>query len=267
MLTYLERRFGKFAIPNLTVILIVGQVLMFVAGRRDEALLERILLLPQNVLDGEVYRLLTFLFSPPTGQLIWAFFYWYVWYIMGTALENYWGTFRYNVFLLIGYTATIVVSFLTPDTFTTNQFVQGTVFLAFAYLNPNFELRVFFILPIRIVWLAMLTWVYYGFSIVLGSWAERCQVIASVLNFVIFFGPDVVRTLKGRQNRMLSKAKHFATKESGAFHTCAVCGITDVSHPRMEFRYCSQCSGGEAYCEAHLGGHEHVVDGDNGANS
>ena len=108
MLTYLERRFGKFAIPNLTVILIVGQVLMFVAGRRDEALLERILLLPQNVLDGEVYRLLTFLFSPPTGQLIWAFFYWYVWYIMGTALENYWGTFRYNVFLLIGYTATIL---------------------------------------------------------------------------------------------------------------------------------------------------------------
>ncbi len=82
-----------------------------------------------------------------------AFFFWYLFYLMGTALERSWGTFRYNVFLLIGYVDTVGVAFIVPDVPANNAFLQGSVFLAFAYLFPDFVMYIFFILPVKIKWL------------------------------------------------------------------------------------------------------------------
>lgn len=242
------------------MILIIGQVLTYVAGQRDPELWERLALIPGKVLDGEFLRLITFLFLPPGSALIWAFFFWYLFYLMGTALEHFWGTFRYNVFLLIGYVATVAVSFLTPDGIFTNQFVQGTVFLAFAYLNPTFELLLFFILPVQIRWLALLTWIGYAIGFIWGSWIIRLQIAASVLNFFIFFGSDIFLRMKSGRRFMAQQARRFAEKEPEYFHICAVCGITDKSDPQMDFRYCSRCSGNRAYCSEHLSDHEHVLD-------
>jgi len=260
VLDKLERRFGRFAIPNVTIILIAGQVMAFAAAQMNPGALMRIVLIPQEVLNGQVYRLLTFLFIPPGGMIIWAFFFWYIFYLMGTALEYQWGIFRYNMFLLIGYLATVATSFLTPNGFITNHFVEGTVFLAFAYLNPTFEFRLFFILPIQIRWLALLAWIGYGMSIAFGTWPIRIQVAASLLNFFVFFGQDIYRRIKSGRRQMAVKAQRLSASrnEPDYFHICAVCGLTDKADPQMDFRYCSQCTGNEAYCSEHLKDHEHT---------
>ncbi len=265
MLDQLERRFGRFAIPNITVILIAGQVMAYIAAELNPESLMRIVLIPQEVLNGQVYRLVTFMFMPPGSMLLWAFFFWYLFYLMGTALEYNWGTFRYNMFLLIGYLATIAGSFLTPNGIVTNHFLQGTVFLAFAYLNPYFELRLFFILPIQIRWLALLAWIGYALTFFSGSWTVRVQIVASVLNFFLFFGRDIYYRVKTGRRQMANRAQQLAAtrKEPDYFHICAVCGLTDKADPKMDFRYCSQCSGNEAYCSEHLKNHEHTaVDSD-----
>ena len=81
---------------------------------------------------------------------IFAFFAWYLFYLMGNALEGHWGAFRYNLFLLIGYLVTVAVAFLYPYAAATNIFIGGSVFLAFAYLYPDFQLYIFFIIPVRL---------------------------------------------------------------------------------------------------------------------
>ena len=115
-----------------------------------------------------------FLFDPPLQNPLFAFFAWYLFYLMGTALEEHWGAFRYNIFLLIGYLMTVAVSFLIPALPVTNAYIGGSVFLAFAFLYPDFILQIFFVLPVRIQWLALITWLYYGYLLLFGGWHTVC---------------------------------------------------------------------------------------------
>lgn len=253
----LERRFGWLAVPNITLYLMVGQILVYglmAIDRLDPGLL---VLVPERVLAGEVWRIFTFIFMPPIAHPVFMAFAWYLFYMMGTALEDHWGTFRYNLFLFVGLVATVGAAFLFPSAAATNVFIGGSVFLAFAFLNPNFELALFLILPIKIKWLAMLMWAGYAFNFIMGTWPVRMMVLASILNFALFFGRDIVDGLKARRRRMAFEAGR-AQQAEQPFHRCHVCGITDRSHPEKSFRYCSLCQGDYEYCEDHLGSHEHV---------
>ena len=252
--------FGRYAIPNITLMLIVCQVGMFVVVQRDPGMWERMVLIPSKVIDGEIYRLFSFLIIPPGTILIWALFFWYLFYLMGTALEGFWGTFRYNLFLLIGYIATVASGFVTPGAIVSNGFLEGTVFLAFAYLNPNFELLVMFILPVRIKWFALLTWIIYTHQFIFGEWSTRLTVASAVLNFFMFFGSEIWYRARMGQRRMAGQARRFAERPPEFLHQCDVCGITDKTHPDMDFRYCSKCSGDQCYCTEHIRDHEHVVE-------
>ena len=259
LLDRMERRVGRFGVPYVTVHLIVGQVACFILGSARPELLERVNLVAGKVLEGEVWRLFTFLLIPPGLNLFWAFFAWYLFYLMGMALEGRWGVFRYNVFLLIAYLATVALSFATPSVPCTNAFIGGSVFLAFAYLYPDFQLQLFFILPVRIKWLAMLTWIGYGLALIGGSWSIRLSVVASVSNFFLFFGRDVFLGMRSKERRMRTRVAEVA-KEGEAFHSCAACGITDKSHPKAVFRYCTDCKPALGYCAEHIDEHEHVGD-------
>jgi hypothetical protein len=258
MLSKLERKLGRFALPNLTLFLIVGQVLVYTITQVRPRALENIQLVPAKVLEGDIWRLFTFLVQPPETIPIFAFFFWYLFYLMGTALEHQWGVFRYNVFLLIGYVATVAAAFLVPQATASNVFLEGSVFLAFAYLYPNFELYLFFILPVKIKWFAMFAWIGYFLQFAYGDWSTRAMIAASVLNFFVFFGRDVLDRIHGGRRRMAWQAKQIAN-QAKPFHRCMVCGITDKSHPQMEFRYCSQCAGACGYCTEHIRNHEHVT--------
>jgi len=257
LLDKLERKYRGLAVSNITLYLIMGQAMFFVFALSGRFILGRVVLIPNLVLAGEWWRLITFLFIPPLTNPIFAFFAWYLFYLMGSALENHWGAFRYNMFLLIGYLVTVAVSFIMPSYAATNLFIGGSVFLAFAFLFPDFQLYVLFILPVKIKWLALLTWIGYAYQILVGSWSSRLLVLASISNFLIFFGNDIFWKIKtGRRQMSLQAGK--LSRGAEPFHRCAVCHITDQTHPGMEFRYCPECNG-LGYCKNHIESHEHVT--------
>ncbi len=251
----LDKKMRRYAVPNVTIYLIIGQVMFFLFHLSGRFILERVVLIPEYVIAGEWWRLITFLFIPPLTNPIFAFFAWYLFYLMGGALEGHWGAFRYNLFLLIGYVVTVAVTFLFPYSAATNIYIAGSVFLAFAYLYPDFQLYILFIIPVKIKWLALITWIGYGYEMIVGSWHTRILVLASISNFLLFFGREIIWSMKTGNRKMVSQAKQ-STGKKEAFHTCATCGKTDISHPQMEFRYCSDC-GGLGYCMDHISNHEH----------
>ena len=261
----LERRYGRYAVPNVTLFLIVFQVIVYFMVAARNGVWMRAVLIPARVLDGEFYRLFTFPFLPPNspGQLgpIWAFFYWYLFYLFGRSLEHHWGTFRYNIYLLIGYVLTVAAGFLQPAFPVTNGYWLSTVFLAFAFLNPSFVINLMFIFPVQIVWLAAITWVFYVFTMIRGYTFQRYGVLAATITFLIFFGKDVWAWVRARHRQSRSAATAAATtaeQEKEPFHRCHACDRTDLTHPEMTFRYCSDCAGQPGYCEEHITNHEHV---------
>ena len=258
----LEKKIGRYAIPNTTFFLVALQALTYVLNAvqppRSTGVLDRLLLIPNRVFHGEVWRLVSFLFLPPSSNPFFAFFALYFLFIMGTALEGYWGAFRYNLYLLIAWLATIGLACLTPAVPATNQFIDGSVFLAFAFLYPEFIIQIFFILPVRIKWIALITWIFYAGTIILGSWSDKLQVLAAILNFMLFFGQRVFLRARYGMKHMSEQAAELAEKNK-PFHVCAVCGITDKMDRTMEFRYCPDCAGSPGYCINHINNHPHRV--------
>ncbi len=270
LLSKLNAKFGRYGIPNLTVILIVGQVFLYVASRLDLNnqkldILDRIRMFPDRVLAGEWWRVVTYLFDPPGMNLIFAFFFWYLFYLMGTTLEVTWGAFRYNIYLLIGYIASIAAAFgvyfasggVVPFP-ANNIFLESSVFLAFARFFPDFTLYVMYVIPIKIKWLAAIQWVMYAFFFFGGGWMGKAMVTASVANYLLFFGNDIWRDIKQGHRRTMHHARALRAP-SRIVHTCRACGITSDDAPHMQFRYCSKCEGESCYCPAHLRDHDHVI--------
>jgi hypothetical protein len=264
----LERALGRFALPGVSLYLVIGQVgvyLLALLGKLDPTLL---MLVPELVRQGEPWRLVSFLFVPPNTNFVFIVFAWWMFFLMGNALEAYWGAFRYNLFLLLGYGLTVGLAFLTPVAMVSNEFLAGSVFLAFAYLNPEFEILLFFILPVKIRWLALFAWAVYAASFVMGSWPARIQIVAAVGNFFIFFGRDLWLNagVIARRRRVASAGKtERAATEDEPRHRCRICGKTDRTDPQLDFRYCSKCAGAQCYCPDHIFNHEHVRSEDGSA--
>ena len=265
LLDQLERRLRRFAIPNLTGYLAGFQAALWVlsilmpARQGVGLVLDGFLLIPAKVMEGEVWRLVTFVFLPP-GFGILAIFGIYLFWLMGTALEGQWGTLRYNLYLLIAVLATIAAAFLLPNGGpATNMFIDSSVFLAFAYLYPNFTLSIYFILPIRIKWFALLAWLSYALILVTGDWSARSFVLASVFNFMLFFGSDIWRRMRSNKRQMEAAIRKVAIGDK-PFHNCVICGLTEHDEPNEDFRICSKCDAGTfEYCSQHLRNHEHRV--------
>jgi hypothetical protein len=278
LLSRLERRFGRFAIPNLTTALIIGQAALYVANLAPQGIaLNRVQMIPSRVLDGEWWRIVTFLFSPPSDRPLFVIFYFILLHLFGTTLEHHWGVFRFNVFLLVGWLANVGAAFLAyaivgaaiPDNvgilkdaleslYASNGFLYSSLFLAFARLYPDFILNLFFVLPIRIKWLALVQWVVYGYLVLRGDWMTRMLVIATVFNYLLFFGPEHMREYRQRHRRRSFQAK--AKKATAApKHACRVCGVNSIDSPKTLFRYCSKCDGQVCYCPEHIRDHEHVT--------
>jgi len=266
LLNRLERHLGRFALPNLSLYLVIGQVLFLGLALLTGFDLERIALLPNAVREGEVWRLITYLFLPPvavltmTGALFLAFSL-YMFYLMGSALEHYWGEFHFNAYVFIGWALTTAVAFIVPGAYATNAFIAGSIFLAFAWLNPDFEILIFFILPVKIKWLALIQWLFYGYFLAVGRWSVRVMVLASIGNFLLFFGREIVQRVRTGRRRMAQQTRQFSvqSEEDEPRHRCHKCGRTDLTHPQLDFRYCSKCAGEECYCSEHIANHEHTT--------
>ena len=263
LLDRLERLFGRFALPHLGLYLVGAQVFVFLCTLLGLLRPDALDYAPALVLEaGEWWRMATFLLVVPIpgGALGFVFtaFGWDLFYIMSEALEEHWGAFRFNLYLGLSWFLTLVCSFATPLQGVSNLFILGSVFLAFAFLHPDFEILLFFILPVKIKWLAIIAWALNGVQFVRGDLAERLQIGATVVTFLVFFGPQMLRSR--RQGRRLEARRAERAEEAERpRHVCYVCGKNDRTHPQLDFRYCSKCAGDQCYCPEHIQNHSHVV--------
>lgn len=262
LLDRLERKFGWFALPNLTLYIIIGQVGVLLGYLMGRVNLGFFVLWAQLVLHGQWWRIFTFVLMPPPPDMFFGYigvaFAWYMFYLFGSTLEGYWGAFRYNLFLLVGYALTVGVAFFAPQYPATNLFLAGSVFLAFARLNPDFSILLLFILPVRIKWIALVTWIWYAYLAVTGGMMTRLMLAAAVGNYLLFFAGDIIRSLRQGRRSMARRAQAVVETRQPR-HVCHVCGKTDISHPDLDFRYCSKCAGDQCYCPEHIHNHAHVV--------
>lgn len=253
----LEKKLGRYAIENLTYYLIGGQVLAFLAIMANPIYARYFTLSGNRVLQGQWWLLITFLCNPVSTSLFFAVFAWYIFYLYGSALERRWGAFRYLMYLLISYLGIVVLAFIFPDTYLTNAYMYTSLFLAFAYLYPNFQLLIFFIIPVRIKWLALLAWIGIIGSIILGTVPTKVLTLVSISNFLFFFYTDI-RYEISRILRYKSVPFVHSIKKSKAYHVCAVCGDNEQDNPDMQIRYCSKCMPSTCYCGDHIKNHVHI---------
>lgn len=260
-----QRRFDRalrwLNIPHVTQFLIGGQVLTYLFAATSpagEAGLERLELVMSKVLQGEVWRLITFPFIPgdtnPLFLLIALLFF----YFIGSALEAHWGAAKYNLYLLVGYLFAIVAAWIIPHDVASPLGIASSVFLAFAYLFPEFVIYLFFILPVKVKWLAVATLLVNGLLLLSGPNMVRVLVVASLANYLLFFGADMIGRVR-RTLRHADRQTQKAAEEELPFHVCTVCGITDKTHRDMDFRYCPECKGSPCYCADHIRNHSHIA--------
>lgn len=271
----LERKFGRFAIPNLMYYIVI----MYIAGFIIRVLnprfyLEYLCLAPSAVIhEFQIWRVVTFLLWPPVDSgntvslLIFNFFMVYLYYSLGTTLERIWGTFRFNLYFLIGVLGTILASFLLyfltgSDYLLSTQYLNASLFMAFAVTFPDMQFYLYGILPVKAKWLGIFDGAIFLLNFIIGSWATKLEIIVSMANFLLFFA--MTRNYKQMnpktiRSRQVAKTKMKSASSSKVHHKCAVCGRTEQDGEELEFRYCSKCEGSLEYCQEHLYTHKHVT--------
>ncbi len=199
----LKRTLNKLAVRNL---------MLYVVGATAAVFLLGILLYAAKGIDiyaytgfyrpaimqGQVWRVVSFLFEPE-GSAIFMVLTLYLYWLMGTTLEREWGTVKFNLFYFCGVLLTILSGFITGGA--VNHFLNMSLFFAFAILNPEFQLMLFFIIPVKIKWLAIIDAVYFAYMFAIGGWQIRGCIIACALTLAIFFGGDVIESIKRARRR------------------------------------------------------------------
>ena len=269
----MERRFGRYAIRNLTMYLLAGYAIGYLLSFTMPQLLTYFTLEPALILKGQVWRLLSWVIIPPNDNIIFVIFMMLLYYSLGNTLESYWGAFRYNVYIFSGILFTVIGAFIVNGliggitgfgSLYSTYYINMSIFLACASIMPDYQLLLYGIIPIKMKWLAILDVVLLAVDAVQGGLIIRIVIIASLLNFIIFFFCN--RNLRGHSPKQAARRKKFQKQISrpqnqyagGAKHRCAVCGRTELDDPTLEFRYCSKCNGNYEYCQDYLFTHEHV---------
>ena len=274
-LNKLERKIGRYAITNLSIWLIgayvVGYMLMFAAPN----LLQYLTLEPELVFKGQVWRLITWVLMPPERPGIFTFIMLFLYYSLGTTLEKTWGTFRYNVYIFSGilftifgavllYVVSTVFGIQIPEQVTignmfSTYYINMSIFFAFAACYPNMKVMVYFIIPVKIKWIAWFDAAYLLLGILVGGWITKVAIITSVMNFIVFFfgTRDYQRISPKQVKRRRTYHRQVESVQGVTRHKCAVCGRTEEDDVYLEFRFCSKCEGNYEYCQEHLFTHEH----------
>jgi membrane associated rhomboid family serine protease len=263
----------RFGIPNLMLWVVIGNAVVYLLTMIDRTGLfaSYLVFSPQLILQGQIWRLVAFVFFPvSTGNLFLAAISLYFYYFIGSTLEREWGTPKFTIFYVSGILFHIVAGILatllsgSPGIAFSAHYLNLSMFFAFASLFPNMQVLLLFVLPIKIKWLAWLNAVYFLIDIIRLPSVYKLIPIIAILNYLLFFGGDLIQMARRALGRRPSKTIRFrsaakaAKEKKGYLHKCAVCGKTDTDYPDMEFRYCSKCNGYYCYCEDHINNHVHI---------
>ena len=278
----LERKFGRFGIPNLAIYMIVCYVIGYALMIVNPGILNWLSLEPAYILRGQVWRLVTWVLYPPsTSGVLWfaiavLFFY----YPIGTSLERTIGTFKYTLYILSGVIFTILGAFilyfllggnvLVGNVFST-YYISLSTFLAYAMCYPDMQVLLMFIIPVKMKWMAIFYVVIVVYEMIqyvmAGAWYLVIPIVASLLNFIIFYfgtkdfsryNPKEIHRRNEFRRAMEPQGRMKSGSGSVTKHKCAICGRTELDDPNLEFRFCSRCNGNYEYCQDHLFTHTHV---------
>ena len=286
----LRRKLEKYAIPNLTLYLIICYGIGYLMQYLVPAGYQYLMLDPFLVLKGQVWRLVTWILIPPdSSNIFFVLITLYLYYSLGGLLERIWGTYKYNVYRFSGLLFTILGAFVLcgysvlmgaqPTMYTglyvlnngsavyfgqfSTYYINMSIFLACAASIPDVQVLLMFLFPIKVKWLGIVYGIILLVNCIQGGIATWIVVIFSLLNFLVFF----LRS-KGKMHLSVGQIKrqqefHQKMRAAGQTkgitrHKCAICGRTELDGDDLEFRFCSKCNGNYEYCQYHLFTHEHV---------
>lgn len=284
----LERKFGKYAISNLSLYLILCYVCGYLLNLINPAFLNYLTLNPYMILHGQIWRIVTWIIVPPSSLSFWTIIMLYFYYSIGTSLERTWGAFYYNVYLFMGMIFTVIGSFVVmgisyimnagifTNTLVAQQYfeivaisfstyyINMSIFLGFAATFPNVQVLLMFIIPIKVKWIGIAYGVLLLIDFIGSGIIGKIIIGASLLNFAVFFlltrrglgmrvSPGQVKR-RYEYKREVKKARPVSISK----HKCAICGKNSEDNPDAEFRFCSKCNGNYEYCQDHLFTHTHV---------
>ncbi len=271
-------------IPNLMLYIVLGTAIVYIMSEMaGNYLLYNLLFFDREmILRGQIWRLFTYPLTYGAGNnnLILIAISLLCYYSLGRAMENVWGTLRFNLFYLTGVLMMDVYCMIFGG-YASVTYLNLSLFLSYATLYPDAHFLLFFIIPVK-------AWIFALFDLVIVlmdlftlPFPYNLFSVISLANYFLFFGKDVLNVLPmswrihlGRLFRKRSKEPQKKTKviqfDAGSFeassasvkapytHRCTVCGRTDVSNPELEFRYCSRCKGYYCYCQEHISNHSHI---------
>lgn len=263
-----------FGIRRLMMYIIIGNAAVYLLMLMDSThqLVYYLYLSPQLILRGQLWRLITFVFVPQSGNIILLALFLYFYYFIGSALEQAWGSGKFTVYYLFGMLLTIIYSFLASLfyrgalIFTGAGYINLSMFFAFATLYPDNRVLLFFIIPIKVKWLAYADAVFFLISMITG---RTLLPLVGVINYLLFCGymlAPFFKSLKMRRSKNVVNFKRAVKQakqesENAPYrHKCAVCGRTDTDNPDLEFRYCSRCQGYHCFCSEHINSHVHFTE-------
>ena len=268
-------------IPNLMLYISIGAGIVYLMSNvAQNNLLYAILCFDRDlILQGQIWRLFTYPLTFNNGNIFMMLIGLICYYSLGRAMENVWGTFKFNLFYLTGVVLMDVYAMIfgcRADV----SYLNMSLFLSYATLYPDSGFLLFFIIPVKAWIFALLDLILIVISLVGDPFPYNLFPLVSLLNYFLFFGKDVINVIPvswrmnaGRLFRKSTKPKQTkvipfptagsyqattATPQAPYTHRCSVCGKTDVTHPDLEFRYCSRCNGYYCYCEEHINNHAHI---------
>lgn len=272
----LEKKFGRFAIKNLMLYLVALNIGGFVLGViAPDMYYEYLSLDIQRILQGEVWRLLTWLIYTDSTAPLLALIFIYIEYMIGRSLSLQWGAFKFNVFIFTGMLFHIIAAFIVYfiylsgtapemqyyDLLITPSNLYTSIFLAFAISFPEMQFYLYFVIPIKAKILGGIYAVVELYYFLVGNTANKITIVLCFLNVIIFF--FLTRNLRRVLPSEIKRKREFRsaakiTPLSRTVHKCAVCGRTEQDDEDLEFRYCSKCNGNYEYCSEHIFTHKHV---------
>ncbi len=281
-----EKRFGRYAIRNLPLIMIICYAVGYAMRYINPDFLMYLNLDPYKVIHGQIWRIVTWLLVPPNdNNIFWVIIMLFCYYSIGVSLERTWGTYKYNVYIFSGIGLTLLGAFLTMGiayiaggglvaavysqmvaaVFST-YYINMSILLAFAMTFPDAMFLFMFFIPVKAKWMAILYLVILAIQFVTGGLFVKVALGMALLNFAIFYfrnrrglGVRPVQ-MRRRQAVRTPAAGRDLSRSSGRVtrHKCAICGRTEEDAPDMQFRFCTKCEGNYEYCEEHLYTHTHV---------
>ena len=287
----LRRNFERFCyqnrdkgIPNLMLYITIGTAIVYFLSLVDESstLYYALCFDRSLILQGQVWRLITYVFTYDAGNVLIMLISLLCYFTLGRAMENAWGTFRFNLFYFTGVVMMDVFCMIFGGFSADVYYLNMSLFLGYATLYPNAGFLFLYIIPVKAWIFALLNLAMVALDFVSSPFPYNFFSIISLANYFLFFGADVLNVLpqswRINARRTAKKAKNTAAHsghktipfDAGSYqastavpkppytHRCTVCGRTDISHPDLEFRYCSRCNGYYCYCQEHISNHSHI---------